>query len=261
MSVNGMEEGVLRSIPMTIIPLPSLLPFFNAKSQSRKVAKEPSSVFASPRLCDFALKGLSLSVQSPKSAVRFFLVEAGHAALHSGSFTQFHNDFTTYVGRIFNPDSESGQSREGAKFFSSWRLCAFAPLKGLSLSVQSVQSVPLQERIAHFRRDFSDGLFLRIFFHLCDFASLRLCVEMSFLSVKSVKSVVQLLWVAALPLWVIRGSILFDCGFPRYDFCVSSRPTFHNQPETTRRNRSFSVSSATSCSKLFALSACEICRE
>ena len=70
----------------------------------------------------------------------------------------------------------------------------------------------LYEKIAHFRRDFSDGLFLRIFFHLCDFASLRLCVEMSFLSVKSVKSVksvVQLLWVAALPLW---------------DSCVAVRP-------------------------------------
>ena len=67
--------------------LTSLLPFFNAKSQSRKVAKELFSVFASPRLCVFALKGLSLSVQSAKSVVQFLLVAAGRAVPSAVQFT------------------------------------------------------------------------------------------------------------------------------------------------------------------------------
>jgi len=47
MSVRGMEEGVLRMIPLTTIPLPSLLPFFNPDSKS-------------------GWKGLSLSVPSAR---------------------------------------------------------------------------------------------------------------------------------------------------------------------------------------------------
>jgi hypothetical protein len=48
--VRGKEEGAVRIIPLTIIPLTFLLPIFNAKSQRRQDAKREEALCASASL-------------------------------------------------------------------------------------------------------------------------------------------------------------------------------------------------------------------
>ncbi len=121
--------------------LTSLLPIFNPIPNRDQVAKEPFSVFASPRLCVFALKGLSLSVQSAKSAVQFSLVAAFRAGFFVvNSFSVAPSPRLEIAGLGRNPtvrDSERGPNPANVKLayaFSDSEISCSTPFFVLHLS-------------------------------------------------------------------------------------------------------------------------------
>ncbi len=89
MSVRGMEEGVLQMIPLTIIPLPSPMPFFNAKTQRRQGAKTDKT------LCAFA--PLRLCVKNSASST--FLADSRSAGFQTCRVADFQIGSTAFAVR------------------------------------------------------------------------------------------------------------------------------------------------------------------
>jgi len=141
--------------------------------------------------------------------------------LHSGKITQVREDFTMDDGRVFNPDSESGQSREGAKKLFALGVSAnFAPLRGQKILFNRELRKP-RESFPGKPRDVSRLSRLSRFppSSLFDCIGRSRAFPRRFLPQRTQRE--ELMTFLLCGLCVLCGSIPFGCGGPRWAFCAS----------------------------------------